>query len=342
MKPPPSPYVYHEPDQFPPDLRTQLANWPDSGSGTRAVHRQIMTLANRLRHYVPAEEAVDLIKDSMPRRSKGREVEEAVERAYEIEGGIPKLKKDRPPDLAPNVAEIEQIVAERITSKSALAELEESSPSPIPGSTKEALYGLFQPDKLICSADDYRRAVTRQLWQMHFGNNVDVAEYIVPNPMSAPYTLDGAGRKHYRTLANTGPRKFIVCDLDIKPGNPLYADLIAKWAKCNVTVQDAQAAIVRFLAEYGPLSMVVFSGNISLQAWFFCAGESEALSGRLRAFFESAVILGADRAGWTRCQLFRMPGALRSNTGLRQTIHYFDPPPIPTPMKTKGNEDGQK
>jgi hypothetical protein len=318
----PDSYIYTE-GLLPPYLKAQLGSWPASGNGTRAVHRHIITLANGLRHYVEYEEAVELIKASMPRRPKGREVDETVERAYEIED-IPKAKKDRPPNLAPNVAEIEQIVAERITSKSALAELEESSPAPIPASTEEAMYQLFKPDDLICHASDCRRAVTRMLRQMVFFSST--AEYVVPSPMSAPYTLDGEGKKHYRGLANTGPRKFIVCDLDIKPGNPIYADLIAKWAKCNVTVQDAQAAIIKFLAEHGPLSMVVYSGNVSLQAWFYCAGESDALNSPLRGFFESAMILGADRAGWTRCQLFRMPGALRANTGHRQTIHFFNPP----------------
>jgi hypothetical protein len=123
---------------------------------------------------------------------------------------------------------------------------------------------------------------------MVFGNNVGVAQYVVPNPMSAEYVLDKDGKRHRRTRANTGPRKFIVTDHDIKPGNPLYADLITKWAKYHVTVQDAQAAIIGFLAEHGPLSMVVYSGNVSLQAWWYCQGEKETLSSGLRAFFGKA------------------------------------------------------
>jgi hypothetical protein len=69
--------------------------------------------------------------------------------------------------------------------------------------------------------------------------------------------------------------------VDIKPGNPIYTDLIAKWAKHGVTVQDAQAAIIGFLAEKGPLSMVVYSGNQSLQGWFYCAKTQDFLSGDL-------------------------------------------------------------
>jgi hypothetical protein len=131
-------------------------------------------------------------------------------------------------------------------------------------------------------------------------------------------------------LANTGPRRFIVCDVDIKPldrhGNPtIYAPLIDKWTKCGVTIQDAAAAILTCLSEHGPLVMVVHSGNVSLQGWFFCAGEDEDENSNLRSFFQSAVILGCDRAGWTRCQFFRMPGATRPETRHRQSVHYFDP-----------------
>ena len=62
MSQPQPTYVYLENGLLPPDLKAQLSNWPASGSGTRDVHRHIVTLANRLRHYVPAEQAVGLIK----------------------------------------------------------------------------------------------------------------------------------------------------------------------------------------------------------------------------------------------------------------------------------------
>jgi hypothetical protein len=159
--------------------------------------------------------------------------------------------------------------------------------------------------------------------------NIEARPWIVPSPMSAPYSVDKEGRRHRRSLANTGPRRFIVVDIDIKEtdrrGNPtLYAPLIKKWQKYGVTLQDAAAALVSCLAEHGPLAMVTFSGHISLQGWFFCAGEDESEDSPLRGFFESAVILGADRAGWVRCQLFRMPGATNPKTGQEQTVHFFN------------------
>ena len=91
------------------------------------------------------------------------------------------------------------------------------------------------------------------------------------------------------TNANTGPRRFIVCDFDIKPtdrnGNPsIYSGLIERWETRHVTIQDACAALIEYLAEHGPLVMVVFSGNLSLQAWFFCEGEDESPHCPFRAF----------------------------------------------------------
>ena len=89
-------------------------------------------------------------------------------------------------------------------------------------------------------------------------------------------------------LGYTGPRWFIVCDIyiNIKPvdhnGKPtIYAGLIKRWEKAGATIQDA-AAIISHLAEYGPLVMVVYSGNISLQ------GRRIALSRRKNVVFRAA------------------------------------------------------
>jgi hypothetical protein len=152
--------------------------------------------------------------------------------------------------------------------------------------------------------------------------------------MSAPFSVDSRGKRHLRSLANTGPRRYLVTDFDLKPtdrdGAPsIYAKLIGHWERFGVSIQDAQAALISSLQQLpGPLTMVVYSGNVSLQAWWFCEGESEELESPLRGFFESAVILGADSAGWTKCQLFRMPNARRTDTGRRQEVCYFDPSTI--------------
>jgi hypothetical protein len=311
--------------ELPPHVRDLLTNWPPSGSGDRAVHRHLLKVANRLRHYVDIHQAQQLIVNSpMPRPPKRGEIEEALEKAYNLTG-LQKSSIDSPPDHLPNLNEIENVVAERIGPKSALKELEERS-GPIPAAN-EILQKLFPADCLICVARAVDDAVTLPLAKLQ---NAEAHPWIVPSPMSAPYSIDDEGRRHRRSLANTGPRRFIIVDIDIKEfnrhGHPTpYAPLIKRWQKYGVTLQDAAAALLRYLAEYGPLAMVTFSGNISLQGWFFCAGEDESEDSPLRVFFESAVVLGADRAGWTRCQFFRMPGATHPGTKRRQSVHFFNP-----------------
>jgi hypothetical protein len=271
----------------------------------------------------------------MPRPPKGREIEDTIAKAYDVDA-VSKI--DRSPADLPDLRLIEDTVAERTGSKSAVQELLEDRSPAIPETTDEILRVLYPPDSLICRAETVKNAITVAL------RNLSRAErfpWIVPNPMSAMYAIEASGERHRRCLANTGPRRFIVTDIDIKSldklGRPTpYFDLIRRWEKYGVTIQDAAAAIISYLAEYGPLVMVVYSGNVSLQAWFYCAGEDESLESRLRDFFESAVVLGADRLGWTRCQLFRMPGATHPGTKRRQTVHFFNPAAIqPTGKDTE-------
>ena len=214
-----------------------------------------------------------------------------------------------------------------------LEELQARSPFPIPNSTDEIVHTLFPADSLICVGRNPWSEITAPLRNLRSFCNRDFFELIVPSPMSALNWVDAKG-KHSRSMANTGPRRYLVTDFDIKQFDKndkptVYFDLIKRWEAAGVSIQDACAALIGCLEELpGPLVMVVYSGNVSLQAWWFAEGQDESLAGKMRGFFQSAVILGADRAGWTTCQFFRMPGAQRSNTGRRQTVHYFDPSKI--------------
>ena len=229
---------------------------------------------------------------------------------------------------------IEQLVTERISSRNGVDEFLRDRSKPIPNSVAEILQVLYPTRPLICAAYDWTTALTRPLdWFItprpdKGGNAPENFQFIVPSPMLAPYWIDEKGRHHARGNANVGPRRFLVTDFDIKAGQHIYASLIDKWAQAGITIQAATAALIDYLAEAGPLVMVVWSGNISLQAWWYCQGESEAVSGQMRGFFESAVILGADPAGWTKSQPFRMPGAQRVGTGRRQAVIYFNPDSI--------------
>lgn len=305
-------------------VRDLLDDWPASGTGNRLVHRHILRLANTLRHYVEEPgTAGEMIRGAMPRRAKPGEIEEALERAYNLES-TPKLDRTLPRCLVDPLL-IEQIVAERFAGQPMLEELRSGSPFPIPDSTDEIIRTLYPADSIICVGRDPESAYPAPLRNFR---TLAEKELIVPSPMSGLFSVDAKGKRHKRSLANTGPRRFLVTDFDIRPFDKndaptIYFDLIKRWEAAGVSIQDATAALISYLS--GPLVMVVYSGNLSLQAWWFAEGEDESPDSRIRAFFETAVILGADRAGWITCQLFRMPGGLRSSTNRRQSVHYFNP-----------------
>jgi hypothetical protein len=103
------------------------------------------------------------------------------------------------------------------------------------------------------------------------------------------------------TLANTGPRRFLICEFD--HGHA-----------------DEHAALLLHLGRFAPLVCVVHSGGKSLHGWFLVAGQ---LGDQVERFFRYAVSLGADRATWTRSQFVRMPDGTREN-GRRQTIYFLN------------------
>lgn len=119
--------------------------------------------------------------------------------------------------------------------------------------------------------------------------------------MSATTGLTQEGRPSARCLGNTGPRQFLVVEQD--SGTP-----------------DEQAAILLHLAERAPLVLALTSGGKSLHGWFSCQGTSDD---KLKAFFNYAVMLGADPATWTPCQLVRMPEGRRDN-GKRQAVLFLN------------------
>jgi hypothetical protein len=84
---------------------------------------------------------------------------------------------------------------------------------------------------------------------------------------------------------------------------------------------DEQAAVLLHLASKAPLVLALHSGGKSIHGWFYCNGQPED---HLLKFMRYAVMLGADRATWTRSQFVRMPDAIRNN-GKRQTVLFFNP-----------------
>src|SRR5262249_31094789 len=115
-----------------------------------------------------------------------------------------------------------------------------------------------------------------------------------------PMGITKDGRESEHTLANTGPRRFLVVEFD-------SGDV------------DEQAALLMHLAEIAPLVVAVRSGGKSLHGWFFVHGQPEEMVLRL---FRYAVSLGADPATWIRSQFVRMPDGMRDN-GNRQTVFFL-------------------
>jgi hypothetical protein len=218
-------------------------------------------------------------------------------------------------------------------------QLKRSSPvEPDTLKTWPLLRALFPERKtLLCVGNDEASVVVIQRdAELHPEN----LQFIVPNGMTSFTGRNKEGFITNRALSNTGPRRFLVVEFDfsyfdrsrqIPTG---WHDTLDRLHAIGRTPQDMCATLLSELsmseeaAQVCRLALVVFSGNKSLQGWFYVASKPDQ---ELRPFFTLAVTLGADRAMWNRHQLCRMPGGLRvvgdpgEQRGQRQEIYFFDP-----------------
>lgn len=294
-----------------------LKNCPQSGTGTRAVHRWIMECGVRLRHYVLIDTAADLILHHISRRPKPREIEDTLRRAYG-QAAIANLFSPLWPDPIPRL--IDDIVTENDCGTPGLKLLRARS-APIPKTAAEIFALMFPPESLLCAGLYQSNATIAPLAKF---KNLERFQFVVPNPMAGPYVVDSAtGKRSERCLANIAERRYIVADFDLK--GDWIAPVLARWAICKYSPQDGMATLIGVMERPpgpAPLVLVVFSGNVSLQAWFYCVGaDPEAVA----AWFNNACLLGADPAGWVSCQYFRMPGAMRKDPIAKQEVVYFNP-----------------
>lgn len=165
--------------------------------------------------------------------------------------------------------------------------------------TEHVIDHLFPGNPLLCCGKSSREFDTkpREQWR----GQLSRLAFIVPSPMSSVSgsTKDGRPSKH--TLANTGRRRFLICEFD------------------GGTVDD-QAALLLHLGTLSPLVCAVYSGGKSLHGWFYVHELPEA---KVERFFRYAVALGADPVTWTRSQFVRMPDGTRDN-GKRQTVFFLN------------------
>jgi len=160
---------------------------------------------------------------------------------------------------------------------------------------------LFPDNPLVCLGWNARKFATRPLREWR---NPERLQFVVPSPMSLLSGLkkDGSGESAH-TLANTGPRRFLVVDFDDRAGLDVHAG--AAW----------------YLGTLLPLTLVVWTGGKGLHAWFYVAGKSDE---ELRPFFSLACEFGGDSRLWLRSQFARVPDGIRDN-GETQTAFYFNP-----------------
>ena len=304
-----------------------LDSAPEAGNG---LHRWLIKGARECAKWRKTpEKAFELIAQTVTARGGeiiAHEINKAITKAYSqpFSGGTYERKPAWPkPDLA-LIEELTLLHAWDVPG--ALVKLESKSPEKLNKTTTEVIRQLFPHDSLISAGFEMTDTTVYQLSRII--DRLHKWRLIVPSPMLARYGLTQESKQSGRCLSNTGPRRFLVTEFDFKPvnkqGNPtIWVPLINLWQSHGMTVQDACSAIVMHLAQYGPLVMVVFSGNISLHAWWYCSGEPEDEGSKLNKFMQYAAVLGADSATYTRSQFVRMPGATRPH-GRKQTVHYLD------------------
>lgn len=285
--------------ELPQWARDILAATPARGDG---LNRWLLRAAIALRRCERSEHDIQqsLLAATADQPIRPGEIERAVQRSADF------LTDSGTPAPAPRRWSTEnESLRRKIIEQSdgvEVADLWDASPYRLVDSgpdTEQIVDWLFPGNPLLCCASKLSDANTapREEWRGRLGQR----QFIVPSPMSALTGQTQDGRESARCLENVGPRKYLIIEQD--SGS-----------------EDEQAAVILHLAQRAPLVLVLHSGNKSLHAWFACQGASEA---QQRKFFDDAVMLGADPATWTACQLVRMPEARRDN-GRRQPVLYLN------------------
>jgi len=290
---------------LPPFIDEMLAAPPRAGEG---VHSWLFRIARQLHAHLPAVEIITLLENRVQgcgRHVSRKEIEDAVKNAlacaWQPRGG------SAPVSFAAKWPAVNQEQREAvIRDNGGLADLWELSRPRIEDSgqhTEAIVDKLFPGNPLLCCGKSSQEFDTRPRddWRAE----LSTLALIVPSPMSAitGKTKDGKESKH--TLANTGARRFLICEFDT--GTP-----------------DEHTALLLHLGTFAPLVCAVHSGGKSLHGWFYVHGQPDAM---VEKFFRYAVSLGADRATWTRSQFVRMPDGIRNN-GNRQTVFFLNFKPM--------------
>ena len=281
-----------------PRLLELLSEYPPPGRG----HAWLYRVALHIRHYHTEQATFRLLRECANnwgnRVVPDGEIWKAIRKAYALT--VEEHSAVSTPDWsAPDSTAIHRIVA----ATAPLFGLE-----PLGLEAQEVLSVLFNAGDLVCVGYNMVQGETAQFAEIL--PQANQYQFIVPNRMSALRGTTQDDRDTFRSLANTGPREFMVIE----------SDSVSK---------AEQARILSHLATLLPLTLVVDSGGKSLHGWYACRDVPEA---HLRLFMDYAARLGADPHTWPRCQWVRMPGGTRYGAEAfdtrRQCLLYFDPSPL--------------
>ena len=297
----------HQTRQLPHFLRELIAKPPRASEG---VHAWLFKVARQLHAHLPAGEIVELLASRVAhcgRIVERKEIVSAVQNSLPIAWSPhnqPAAIQSATKWPKTNIQRRAQI----LRNVSGLAELWElSSPSIIDNTahTEVIIDRLFPGNPLLCCGKSISIFDTkpRDAWR----GELIALQLIVPSPMTAVAGLTKDGRESKHTLANTGARRFLICEFD-------------------TGTLDEHASLLLHLGSFAPLVCVVHSGGKSLHGWFYVHGQPES---KIENFFRYAVSLGADRATWTRSQFVRVPDGTRDN-GNRQTVFFLNFKPLET------------
>ena len=294
--------------QLPPFLQNLIAAPPRAGEG---VHDWLFRVARQLHAHLPAGEIVNLLESRVQdcgRHVSRKEIEDAVKNSIPCAWQPSQHTTPKPAAKWPAVNQEQREAI--IRDNGGLADLWELSRPRIEDNgqhTEEIIDRLFPGNPLLCCGKSSQEFDTRprEAWR----GQLSALQFIVPSPMSAVTgeTKDGKESKH--TLANTGARRFLICEFD-------------------TGATDEHAALLLHLGTFAPLVCAVHSGGKSLHGWFYVHGQPDV---KVEKFFRYAVSLGADRATWTRSQFVRMPDGTRDN-GNRQTVFFLNFKPLQTKL----------
>jgi len=290
---------------LPPFIDEMLAAPPLAGEG---VHNWLFRIARQLHAHLPASEIVNLLESRVA--NCGRAVSRA-EIISAVQNSLPCAWQPKG-NAAPiqSTAKWPRVNQEQraaiLQDNGGLADLWELSRPRIEDNkqhTEDIIDRLFPGNPLLCcgkSNSDFDTKL-RDDWR----GELSKLELIVPSPMSAVMGLTKDGKESKHTLANTGARRFLICEFD-------------------TGTTDEHAALLLHLGTFAPLVCAVHSGGKSMHGWFYVHGQPDE---KVLKFFRYAVSLGADQATWTRSQFVRMPDGKRDN-GQPQTVFYLNFKPM--------------